>query len=715
MSGDPNYISADDFKSYLAKHGITDCEEKGDEISFPCPFSGCDDDRRRGEEYHCSFNTDKCVYQCFKCGEKGNFVTMQKHFGDWRSRNPVKKKRESLDKMAERCHKNLPKEYRDYFNVRGINNESIDKYMLGYGTFYGKQWLTIPVQNKEGKVAYLKLRRLPEDDGKDGTKYIVYPRKSELILCGIRELIDSSANDVLICEGELDRIIALQNGVKIPVITAGGANTFKDEWFNMLKDMRNIYICMDADKTGDQACASLVERTVAHVPNATIYRISLPYEIGVGNDITDYFMMKVGTAEELFSNYSEVYGGVEPIDESKFREMGVEDIADILTLTIKYDKVSKVITFLAMLLAYTDADQLNVMFNAASSTGKSYICNEVSKLFPANDVKMYGKASPTAFYYNESLMRQDPDTGQSYIDLERKILIFTEQPNTQLLENLRAFLSHDSKRTPYAITNKGKNGANKATEGYILGFASTFFCTANMRIDEQEQTRSLILSPESTVDKVKSSITASVIKGRNRAEHEARIGGNGDRRMLKDRISYIKRLGIKDIDIGEDDSGYLMTRFLENQKALSPRSQRDIVHFMSLVKGMALVNAMFRKNNGRIVAIKRDIDEAMKLWVALNESMQFGVSPQVLSVYKEHILPAYYKVNENAGTDKRNWRGITFTEFSQQYFSQTGTFPNMDMYRKMYISALECASLISYERSEDDKRKMIITPLVFFD
>ena len=715
MNSNPDHISADEFIAYLAKHGITDYKKNwgGDEISFPCPFHGCDDDDRESEKYHCSFNISKCLYQCFKCGEKGNLVTLKKHFGDYEKKVSTKKKRESLDAKAERWHKDLPEEMRHYFNMRGINDESIEKHKLGYGEYNNKHWLTIPIFDKDGKVVYFKLRKLPDDESPETPKYTVYPYGVSVTLCGIKELLESKSNDVMICEGELDRIVALQNGVKMPVITAGGATIFKDEWLLYLKDMRNIYICLDSDETGEKASCKLIGLFGEKIPDASIFKVSIPYEYGIHADMTDYFTTGQGTVEGLFSECTEWVGGVEPIDESKFEEMSVEDIARVLDLTIKHDEVNKVITFLAMLLTYTDSDALNVMFNAGSSTGKTYICNEVSKLFPPNDVKSYGKISPTAFYYNENLMRKDPETDQMYIDLERRILIFTEQPNTQLLENLRAFLSHDSKRTPFAITNKGKNGANRATEGYILGFASTFFCTANMRIDEQEQTRSLILSPESTREKIEAGIDNSISKNSNKEAYDAVLDANESRKLLMDRIKYIKNLNVKNIDI--EDTEYLKRCFMSRQRNLASRNQRDIAHFMSLVKAMALLNAPFRKRGNKIIANNSDVNEAMKLWSVLSESMFYGVSPQVLDYYKNYILPAFYELNKNSSLKREDWFGMTYDDFSRQYFQMAGCYPNWDMFRKMIIPALQCASLISYERDENDKRNKLIKPLVFFD
>lgn len=632
------------------------------------------------------------------------------------------KKKPSLELTARKTHSAISKEARDYFDRHGVNNDSIDRFMLGSGGFDGYQRLTIPIFGKDGKIAYMKLWETPDYETVEAVakamgmessnpRYVTYPSDAEPLLVGEDQLIKSASSDILICENELERIVAIQEGVKMPVVTGGeGTNTFKDEWIESLRNMRNIYLCLSTDEVNKGNVDEFAQRLAEHIPTASIYEIVLPIEYDIQASLIDYFTKKRGTANELFSKYARFCCGAKPIDALQFEEMTVEDIAQILDLTIKHDFASKVITFLVMLLAYTESDQQNVMFNADSSTGKTYICQEVSKYFPPQDVKMYGKTTPTAFYYGSSLQEEDKETKQPFINLERRILIFTEQPDTQLQENLRALLSHDSKRTPFAITNKGKNGKNVAVEGYILGFPSTFFCSANMRIDEQEQTRCLILSPENSPEKIMAGIDTSIARNSHKDNYDTEVKNNEERRQLIERILYIKNLKIDTIDI--DDSEYLKSKFMENRDTLLPKVQREISHFISLVKAMALINAPFRMVNGRIVATNKDIDEAVKLWKPLSESMSYGVSPQVLGFYKKYILPAYRIKNQDNATCSK---GVTYDEIRAEYYRKTGSYPNMENVRKQYIPALKTAALISYSKDEDDGRQKIITPLEFFE
>lgn len=81
-------------------------------------------------------------------------------------------------------------------------------------------------------------------------------------------------------------------------------------------------------------------------------------------------------------------------------EVSWKDIASVLSISIKKDEAPKLITFCAMLLAQTNEDQLNLGFQAESSSGKSYVPLEVSTYFPDPEIEIIASASPTAFYHD---------------------------------------------------------------------------------------------------------------------------------------------------------------------------------------------------------------------------------------------------------------------------------------------------------------------------
>ena len=109
-------------------------------------------------------------------------------------------------------------------------------------------------------------------------------------------------------------------------------------------------------------------------------------------------------------------------------------------------------------------------------------------------------ASPTSFLHESGVYNKE--TNERFIDLSRKIIIFLDMPHSSLLTKLRALLSHDEKETKHKITDKSEKGGTRTKTAVIRGFPSVIFCSANAKMDQQEMTRFLLLSPEINQEKI---------------------------------------------------------------------------------------------------------------------------------------------------------------------------------------------------------------------
>ena len=582
-------------EALLQAHGFDyRSTSNGREVGFSCP-NGCDDDRRPSEEYHCSINSETGLMHCFKCNFKGNFYQFRKNIlgeavsntkstiGEKRGRPATKPAT-----IVENAQKALNDERKQYLLNRGITEANIQKHRLGfYEDQVGGQWYTIPIY-KNGELVDVKLRNAISEQI---PKYKHLNAGVGVEIYGRDELASSLSDSVLICGGEFDKIIAEQMDFGMPVITStGGEPTFKDEWVNdLLSRHRNVYICFDNDDTGAAAMVRLADKIIQNCPDVSVFTITLPDILGEHGDITDAFLKKY-TAKQLL-DLAKFVGGSEPIDVSKFTEMRIDDVAKVLDLTIKNDYNTKVTTFLAMLTAYTDDDQLNISFNGRSSSGKTYITLQVAELFPENDIKTYEKTSPTSFYYgdNSDIVNID-DNGARVIDLSRRILIFMDQLDSQLQANLRPLLSHDSKKVQFRLTNKNAKGQNSAENGYILGFPVTVFCSASVILDEQEQTRFLLLSPDTSAEKINASLDLIEKRNFNHNTFQNEIASNMERKLLKDRILYIRSLRIRYIDIPESlhlKDAFIASTGINGKSCLRPRDSRSFTMLASLVKAVS--------------------------------------------------------------------------------------------------------------------------------
>lgn len=384
-------------------------------------------------------------------------------------------------------------------------------------------------------------------------------------------------------------------------------------------------------------------------------------------------------------------------DISKFRPITLAELTRILGLTIKRDETNKIITFLAQLSAYTEDSQVNVSFNAPSSTGKSFIPLEVVSLFPSEDVVKLGNCSPTAFYHEQG--EYDKETNTIKVDLSRKIIIFLDQPSSQLLERMRSLLSHDEKEIKAKITDKSQKGGNRTKTVVIKGFPTVIFCTAGLRLDEQEATRFLLLSPEINSEKIREAILEKIKKETDSVGYKDATLADPERRLLKERILAIKEANVKEIKLSNPK--LVEEMFLKNIKTVKPRHQRDIARVISLIKVLALLNMWFRQKEGEaIVANEDDVKEAFKIWDAISESQELNLPPYVLNLYKDVILEAYKGVR----------RGLNRQEIMKKHFEVYGRFLPDWQLRQWIIPMLETSGLITQDADPIDKRKILISP-----
>lgn len=187
-------------------------------------------------------------------------------------------KKNNLNQLVEKYHRQLPERIRKWLKERRLSDEIINRFKVGWN---GKT-ITIPIYNKDRDFVFFKFRKDPEDTS-DAPKYW-YSEGASAELYGW-EHIRNSKPHLVICEGELDRLILETYG--IPAITGtGGAGTFKNEWTQILNQISSeIFICYDNDDTGLDSA----QRIAKLIPKAKI--VQIPKLDGI-KDITEFIIKK---------------------------------------------------------------------------------------------------------------------------------------------------------------------------------------------------------------------------------------------------------------------------------------------------------------------------------------------------------------------------------------------------------------------------------------
>jgi DNA primase len=182
-------------------------------------------------------------------------------------------------------HQRLPPRIRKYLNERGIPTPLIHKHLLGWN---GER-ITIPIPDRETKIAFFKLAKDPEDHS-DSPKMLATPG-THAELYGWERVL-AKPQQIIICEGEFDRLVLESQGFAA-VTSTGGVAVFRPEWAEELKKIPLVYVCFDRDEAGRSGAL----RVGRLIPDTKL--VELPDEVGDAGDVTDFFN-RLGRSREDF-------------------------------------------------------------------------------------------------------------------------------------------------------------------------------------------------------------------------------------------------------------------------------------------------------------------------------------------------------------------------------------------------------------------------------
>jgi hypothetical protein len=201
--------------------------------------------------------------------------------------NPDTEKRRIFPRsLAEQFNQAMPPERRQYYHDRGLSDETIDHFLLGWdGTRY-----TIPIING-GELVNVRRRRDDVSTTDKSSKMLPYASGLGSHLFNADTL--KSTDTVIVTEGEFDAMLLEQHGWRAVSGTAG-AGTWKADWTAQLKDCQTVYVVYDNDVAG-RAGAESVAKSIGE--RARI--VTLPDEVGDHGDVTDFFV-RLGRSDADF-------------------------------------------------------------------------------------------------------------------------------------------------------------------------------------------------------------------------------------------------------------------------------------------------------------------------------------------------------------------------------------------------------------------------------
>ena len=190
--------------------------------------------------------------------------------------------------LVDRWHEMLlraPRVMDFLLNKRGLRPESIERFKLGWDA----ERITIPVFNTQGECINVR-RYLP--NAKSAKMVSYRAGLGEAVLYPVANL---SSDTILLCEGEMDCILANQQGYNAMTAT-GGAGTWREEWNEMFKD-KTVYICYDVDQAGAVGSDKVARKIYSYASLVKVIR--LPIVDIKGGDVTNYFVDLGHTREDF--------------------------------------------------------------------------------------------------------------------------------------------------------------------------------------------------------------------------------------------------------------------------------------------------------------------------------------------------------------------------------------------------------------------------------
>lgn len=308
-----------ELKNQLAINGIKRFEEfkvLQADIQFNCPIHGDGQERKPS----CGISTmDKGTVKsgtvhCFSCGYTSTLEEMVSHcfgyddFGNfgrsWLTKNfltvSVENRKgldlnlgreinnKELDKYITEDELDKYRYYHPYMYKRGLTNEIIDKYDIGFDREFNLKEmhlpsLTFPIKDINGKVMYIARRAV-------NSKVFHLPEGINKPLYGVYEL-ERGIDEVMVCESPFDALTSVKYGrPAIALMGTGSGNQY--ELLKQLK-ARKLILALDPDAAGQLGMEKIKK-------NLKSFKLITSVEIPTGKDINDLEKSDFLSLNEVF-------------------------------------------------------------------------------------------------------------------------------------------------------------------------------------------------------------------------------------------------------------------------------------------------------------------------------------------------------------------------------------------------------------------------------
>ncbi|MDC8438136.1 MAG: hypothetical protein LV468_03950, partial [Candidatus Nitrosotenuis sp.] len=387
-----------------------------------------------------------------------------------------------------------------------------------------------------------------------------------------------------------------------------------------------------------------------------------------------------------------------------------ENIRKVLSRVVTDEAENIVQIAITILSAYTSHPQ-NLRILAPSGEGKTYLVNNVSALFPQDNIVVLSNATPQSFKYmaSKKIVESSPGVWEDYdevvaplwaraetiqtksgpvqklsieekkqlaeidantyllMDFTNKTIIFLDNQSFMLWESLKTTLSHDREYNKSLMVNKSSQGKAGTSKVVYKGWPAVIYCSAKDEMSEDKtdeiNTRFNTISIKGTPDKYKKMLNIQTMKANlpgmiysskvisepeiERVKLHIELVIEEMRKYYKLKGPICNFYGEHIADLFKHDAGY---------------RARQLANFNANIQVITLAYAKQRPKlvmgeNLYPITLKRDVLLANKLSHEPNP-----VPLTKLQFFNQHIRPALLREGREVSTIYGNIRGLTANE-----------------------------------------------------
>jgi hypothetical protein len=350
------------------------------------------------------------------------------------------------------------------------------------------------------------------------------------------------------------------------------------------------------------------------------------------------------------------------------------------------NKPLRIACFLACVSTYS-AQPLNLNLSHIHGTGGTYNALLASRYFPKEDVWKLGKLSRTALIHEWG--DYDEQRRAMLVNMERKILIFVENPELEVLQMLRPLLSHDEHEIMYRTTEKTKSGRLRTFVAFLKGWPAFIFAGARMPVTAEYRTRYLTASPEVSQDR-----TRLVIQRHAEAfMFPERFQENEETETIRAAMQILRENAPVRVRVPFAD------RLAKHFDTSISEAMRWFDLFSWLIQASAVLHMFQRAKDpdGYVIADVKDVETAYEAFKAMQQTTIFGLG--------QHLI-GFWEALKNQGSDE-----YTFDEARIIYSRTFQRGISKRNLKEYWLDPLEAAGLVDIDEDPRDRRRKIIRVL----